>query len=111
MNPIQHIRRTYYLIVSLFWLATALPMALMILLAQARGLDLFQVGILMGAYSLTIVLLEVPTGGLADALGRKRVTVIAYSCITVANIVFLFAFLFPITFLPIFLGRVGYPAS
>ena len=41
MHSTRHIRRTYYLIISVFWLATALPMALIILLAQARGLDLF----------------------------------------------------------------------
>jgi len=95
MESTQYIQRTYYLIVSLFWLATALPMALFILLGQARGLNLFQVGLLMGVYSLTIVLLEVPTGGLADAIGRKRVAVIAYGCDTVAGVVFLFAFSFP----------------
>lgn len=82
------IQRTYYLILSLFWLGTALPMALTVLLGQARGLDLFQIGLLMGVYSLTIVLLEVPTGGLADAIGRKRVAVLAYSCITLASTIF-----------------------
>ena len=107
MNSIQHIRRTYYLIVSLFWLATALPMALIILLGQARGLDLFQVGLLMGIYSLTIVLLEVPTGGLADAVGRKRVAVVAYSFITVAGIVILFAFSFPVILAGFILTGIG----
>ena len=66
MSSVKEIQRVYYLVISLFWLATALPISLLILLAQARGLDLFQVGIVMGLYSLTIVLLEVPTGGLAD---------------------------------------------
>jgi len=107
MDATRHIRRTYYLIISVFWLATALPMALIILLAQARGLDLFQVGLLMGIYSLTIVLLEVPTGGLADAIGRKRVAVIAYSCITVASIVILFAFSFPFILAGFILTGIG----
>jgi len=107
MHSTRHIRRTYYLIISVFWLATALPMALIILLAQARGLDLFQVGLLMGIYSLTIVLLEVPTGGLADAIGRKRVAVIAYSCITVAGVVILFAFSFPVILAGFILTGIG----
>ncbi len=94
-QSIQQLKRTYYLIISLFWFATGLPIALAILLKLARGLDLFQVSIWMGLYSLTIVLLEVPTGGLADAIGRKRVAIMAYSCITLSSIVFLFAFSFP----------------
>jgi MFS family permease len=70
MQLVKSIQRKYYLVISLFWLATSLPIALLVLFAQSRGLDLFQVGIVMGLYSLTIVLLELPTGGLADAIGR-----------------------------------------
>ena len=94
MKTIRHVQQVYYLLISLFWVATALPMALVILLAQARGLNLFQVGMLMGSYALTIVLLEVPTGGLADAIGRKRVAVVAYGFITLSSILFLFSFTF-----------------
>lgn len=101
------VQRTYYLILFLYWLATALPMALAVLLIQARGLNLFQVGVLMGAYSLTIVLLEVPTGGLADAIGRKQVTVLAYGCLAVAAVLFLFAFSFPVFLLVFVLNGVG----
>ncbi len=86
------IERTYYLLLALFWLATALPMALSVLLMQARGLDLFQLSLWMGVYSLTVVLLEVPTGGLADAIGRKRVAIMAYACMLLSSILFLFAF-------------------
>jgi MFS family permease len=107
MKSPHHVQRTYYLIISLFWLATALPLALIILLGQARGLDLFQVGLLMGVYSLTIVLLEVPTGGLADAIGRKRVAVVAYSCITLSGIVILCAFSFPLFLGGFILNGIG----
>jgi DHA1 family quinolone resistance protein-like MFS transporter len=101
------VRRTYYLILSLFWFATALPMALSVLLAQVRGLSLFDIGLLMGAYSLTIVLLEVPTGGLADTMGRKRVALLAYACLTLASLVFLLAFSFPVFLLAFVLNGVG----
>lgn len=101
------IRRTYYLILSLFWFATALPMALSVLLAQARGLSLFEIGLLMGSYSLTIVLLEIPTGGLADTIGRKRVAALAYACLTLASLVFLLAFSLPVFLLAFILNGVG----
>jgi predicted MFS family arabinose efflux permease len=41
-------------------------------------MDLFEVGVLTAVYSITIVALEVPTGGLSDAWGRPRVSVLAY---------------------------------
>ncbi|NBB89704.1 MAG: MFS transporter [Spirochaetes bacterium] len=71
-------RRVYYLITGLYWIATALPMPILVLLQRQRGMDLFQVGILTAVYSVTIVALEVPTGGLADSWGRRRVSILAY---------------------------------
>ncbi|MCI0393766.1 MAG: MFS transporter [Chloroflexi bacterium] len=95
MNTVKQIQRTYYLILSLFWLATAMRAVLVVLLMESRGVNLFQIGLLMGGYSLAVVLLEVPTGGLADAIGRKRVTLLAYSFMLLSGVVFLFAFSFP----------------
>lgn len=94
MHTVKQIKRTYYLVTFLFWLAVALPLALAVLIAQARGLNLFQVGVVMGLYSFTIVLLEVPTGGLADAIGRKRVTLLAYGFALLTGVVWLLAFSF-----------------
>jgi MFS transporter, DHA1 family, quinolone resistance protein len=107
MKTVKQIQRTYYLVNFLFWLATALPAALMVLFMQARGLSLFQVGLVMGAYSLTIVLLELPTGGLADAVGRKRVTLLAYSFMLVNSVLTLLAFSFPMFLLSFILYGVG----
>ncbi len=107
MNSADYIQRVYYLIISLFWLAVALPLALIVLLVQSRGLDLFQVGLVMGAYALTIVLLELPTGGLADAIGRKWVTVIAYGFMTLSGILVLIAFSFPMILAAFVLNGIG----
>lgn len=107
LQSIKGIQRIYHLVISLFWLATALPISLSVLLAQARGLDLFQIGIVIGAYSLTIVLLEVPTGGLADSIGRKRVAILAYGFILVSSLVLLGAFTFPIFLFGFLLNGVG----
>lgn len=96
MKSVKSTQYTYYLIISLFWLVIGLPMALSTLLILERGLDLLQVGLLMGVYSMTVALLEVPTGGLADAIGRKRVSVLAYSVLTVYTGMMLFSFTFPV---------------
>jgi MFS family permease len=92
---VQSIRRRYGLVTFLIWFAVALPMALSILLIQERGLTLGQIGFVLGAYSLIIVLLEVPTGGLADAIGRKRVALVAYSLAALSSVGVLLAFSFP----------------
>lgn len=89
------IRRRYAVVVFLVWFATALPLAVSVLLVQARGLSLSQIGIVMGTYSLVIVLLELPTGGLADAVGRKRVALAAYGLAALSSAALLFAFSLP----------------
>jgi MFS family permease len=91
----RSIRRRYAAITFLNWFGTALPLALSVLLMQARGLSLAQIGFAMGAYSLVIVLLEVPTGGLADAVGRKRVALVAYALTALSSLGLLLAFSFP----------------
>jgi MFS family permease len=96
MKNTNSIQWAYNFVLFLFWLATALPLALSILLYQARGFSLFQIGSAMAVYSATIVLLEVPTGGLADAVGRKRVSLLAYSLMAVTGIIHLFTFTFPL---------------
>lgn len=48
---------------------------MLVLLQLSRGLTLGQVGITMACYGATTALLELPTGGLADAVGRRPVLV------------------------------------
>ena len=91
-RSVRRVEWTYYLIVSLFWFGVSLPAALGILIVQSRGMSLAQIGVLLALYSLTIVLLEVPTGGLADAIGRKRVALLAYGAAAMGSLAYLFAF-------------------
>ena len=106
-DPVRSVETVYYALLGLFWFATALPLPLMILLAQARGLDLFQIGGMRAVYSLTVVLLEIPTGGLADAVGRRRVASLAYAVTLASAIVFLFAFRAPMFLLYAVLSGIG----
>ena len=106
-KKIRAIRARYYVITFLVWFSTALPLALSVLLAQARGLSLFEVGFALGVYSLPIVLLEVPTGGLADAVGRKRVALLAFVLAALYNLAFLLAFSFPALLLAMILYGVS----
>ncbi|WP_412564671.1 MFS transporter [Thalassobius sp. MITS945101] len=53
--------------------AMGLTVAVVALALTDRGMDLFQISLLFGIYSLTTMALELPFGGLADSIGRKPV--------------------------------------
>ena len=59
------------------WFIIGLIIPITALLQLEKRLDLFQIGIVMAVYGTTVILLELPTGGLADAIGRKRVYLIS----------------------------------
>jgi len=58
---------------SFHWFTIGIIIPVMTLFLLDKGLNLAQVGIAFAAYGTATVLLELPTGGLADALGRKKV--------------------------------------
>lgn len=60
---------------ALRWLPVGLTVPVMVLLAQARGLSLADIGLLFTVYGVVLVTLELPTGGLSDVLGRRVVAV------------------------------------
>lgn len=107
MKSVRHATNVYSLLVFLYWFANALPLALLILLLQSRGLNLWQVSVLLGINALTVVLLEVPTGSLADIVGRKRVAIWAALLMMVGFGLFLTSFRFSL----LLLGSVIYGAS
>ncbi|MEU7751901.1 MFS transporter [Micromonospora sp. NPDC049101] len=74
---VRQVRRRYLTLYGLRWLPTGLMIPIMILLMQERGLSLPQIGLAFSAQGLLVLALELPTGGLADALGRRPVLVVA----------------------------------
>ncbi|WP_370312687.1 MFS transporter [Sagittula sp.] len=69
--------------------AMGLTVAVVALALTDRGMDLFQISLLFGVYSLTTMAMELPFGGLADNIGRKPVFLAA----VVASLVSLALFL------------------
>lgn len=53
--------------------AMGLTVAVVALALTDRGMDLLQISLLFGVYSLTTMTMELPFGGLADNIGRKPV--------------------------------------
>ncbi|UCH25463.1 MAG: MFS transporter [Trueperaceae bacterium] len=92
MQRLSRVKQIYFAAEFLGWFGVGLVLPVSILLLQSRGLDLFEIGLLMGMYSLTIVVLELPTGGLADAIGRKPVTLLSYLFALASSLAFLVSF-------------------
>ncbi|MDQ7907665.1 MFS transporter [Phytohabitans sp. ZYX-F-186] len=83
--------RRYLVLTGLRWSATGLILPVQILLYAARGIDLPTIGLLMALYSGLVVLLELPTGGLADQMGRRRTMLIASVFLVATPLVAAFA--------------------
>lgn len=69
--------------------AMGLTVAVVALALTDRGMDLFQISLLFGIYSLATMTMELPFGGLADNIGRKPVFLAA----VVASLISLALFL------------------
>lgn len=61
----------------MMWLPIGFFVPIFVLAPLERGLTLGDIGLVLSAYGLTIVILELPTGGLADAFGRRPVLIVA----------------------------------
>jgi MFS family permease len=70
-------RTRYLALVGLRWLPTGLLIPVIVLLALSRGLSLTEIGLVFSLQGLVVLFLELPTGGLSDALGRRPVLILA----------------------------------
>lgn len=62
---------------ALRWLPVGVTFGLTALLPLERGLSLVEVGAILSLQGIVALVLELPTGGLADTLGRRPVLLIA----------------------------------
>ena len=69
-------RVRYVTLTALRWLPVGLLVPVYVRLMLASGLDLATVGTVMIVYTVTVIALEVPTGGLADTIGTRSVLVV-----------------------------------
>ncbi|HUG83584.1 MAG TPA: MFS transporter [Euzebya sp.] len=74
------VRRRYLILTATRWLPTGLLIPLIAVVPLERGLSLVDVGIVSAVGGTVVLLLELPTGGLADVLGRRPVLLVASAC-------------------------------
>ncbi|MGE5379247.1 MAG: MFS transporter, partial [Candidatus Saccharibacteria bacterium] len=106
-GPGSRLLRAYLLNQAVHWFTVGLIFPILILLLLDKGLDLFQSGLIMAVYSGTAVALELPTGGLADSIGRKRVYILSVFVHILAVSSFIFSFNFITIALAAFLLGLG----
>lgn len=82
-RSVEGVERRFLVLQGLRWLPVGFVAPLLVLILT-RDLSLTRVGPLMAIYSITTVLMELPTGGLADSLGRRPVLVLS----SLASVVF-----------------------
>lgn len=74
---VHQVRHRYLILLSLRWLPVGLLVPVFVLLMQERGLTLTEIGVAFAAQGVLVLVLELPTAGLADAVGRRPVLVLA----------------------------------
>jgi MFS family permease len=65
-------QRRLMLLSALRWLPPGVAMPVLVLLVTSRGHSLATVGALFALHGGVVVALELPTGGIADVVGRRR---------------------------------------
>ena len=95
-GPSRALTLRYATLVGLLELAIAVPMPVLVLHMTGRGLDLTLIGMAFTIRALLVVILELPTGGLADAIGRRPVA-LASQLFTLASFVLLLFVTGPLT--------------
>lgn len=84
----QAVERRFLALRGLRWAPIGLMIPVMVLLLTERGFSLTEIGATAAAPGLMVLLLELPTGGLADALGRRPVLLLATAIDLVATALF-----------------------
>jgi MFS family permease len=67
----RQVIRTYYSLTALYTLSVSVIWGINTLFLMAAGLDIFQVMLVNAVFKAGMVLFEVPTGVVADTIGRK----------------------------------------
>lgn len=87
----RHMIRVYLTTYGLFTLATSLIWAVNTLFLLGAGLDIFTVMVVNAAFTVGQLVFEVPTGVIADTIGRKASFLIGIAALAVATLLYVLA--------------------
>lgn len=78
--------RTYYVVFGLYNFSWSFIGPMYALFLLARGLDVLQVNLVSATYLISVFLFEVPTGAVADLVGRKASFLLSCAVRAVARV-------------------------
>lgn len=78
------VRHRFLLLLGLRWLATGLVIPVSILLPLERGLSLTEIGAVIAAQGVVVLIMEVPSGALTDSWGRRPVFIASAAAAIIA---------------------------
>ncbi len=84
-------RRTLLLLSFTRWFPVGLVIGVTTLLALERGMSLAQLGVILSMQGFVVLGLELPTGGFADAIGRRPVLLVSAVVAIGSGLVFITA--------------------
>jgi MFS family permease len=83
--------RRFVFLRALRWLPVGLVLPFLVITPEARGLSLGEIGAVFAVHSAVAIALEVPSGALADMVGRRRVLLAGASLTAVSLLLFALA--------------------
>ncbi len=98
--------RRFVFLRALRWLPLGLVLPFLVITPHARGLSLGAIGAVFAVHSAVAIALEVPSGALADLVGRRRILLAGASLTAVSLLVFAAA-----ESVPAFMASVGLLAA
>jgi MFS family permease len=87
MTP-ERLTKQFVLLRALRWLPLGLVLPFLVITPEARGLSLSAIGVVFAVHSAVAIVLEVPSGALADMVGRRRVLLAGAALTTVSLLIF-----------------------
>lgn len=88
---LDRLTRHFIFLRALRWLPVGLVLPFLVITPEARGLSLGAIGAALAVHSAVAIALEVPSGALADTVGRRRVLLAGAVLTAVSLLVFAIA--------------------
>lgn len=88
---LRRAERRFLLLSAVRWLPAGITFGMVVLLPLERGLSLAQLGVLLSMQGFVVLGLEIPTGGLADAIGRRPLLLVASALAVASTALFVLA--------------------
>ncbi len=84
----EGLTRRFVLLRAMRWLPVGLVLPFLVITPESRGLSLSEIGAVFAVHSGVAIALEVPSGALADTVGRRRVLLAGAALTAVSLVIF-----------------------